>query len=137
MISPRRPRSVTRRVRRRGPRSRILLVRLSAVLVLLAAWDLVAAAEIWPSAILPGPAQVRHQLVSTSDPASGQGGYAGSTLVERLGVSLRRVGYGSAYGILIGVALGLAMGMIPVVRAITEPVVTFLRALSQRSITTS
>nr|WP_157233848.1 ABC transporter permease [Kibdelosporangium phytohabitans] len=106
-----------------------MLVRLAAVLVLLAVWEVLALAEIWPPAILPGPGQVWQQLLSTSDASNGQGGYAGSTLAERVGVSLRRVGYGSAYGILIGVVLGLAMGLIPVVRAVTEPAVTFLRAL--------
>jgi taurine transport system permease protein len=70
---------------------RALLVRVIAVVVLLAAWWLVALAKIWPPAILPGPGQVWNQLLSTSDAANGQGGYAGSTLVERLGVSLRRV----------------------------------------------
>jgi taurine transport system permease protein len=99
------------------------------VLVLLALWEILALAEVWPPVILPGPAQVWHQLLATSDSANGQRGYAGSTLVERLGVSLRRVGYGSAYGVLIGLALGLVMGLVPIVRAVTEPAVTFLRAL--------
>jgi taurine transport system permease protein len=110
-------------------RSRSLLVRVIAILVLFAIWWLAASARIWPPAILPGPGQVWHQLLSPSDSANGQGGYAGSTLVKRLGVSLRRVGYGCVYGIVIGVVLGLAMGLIPVVRAVTEPAVTFLRAL--------
>jgi taurine transport system permease protein len=115
--------------RRPARRSRSLLVRVTAVAVLLAVWWSVALAQVWPPAILPGPGQVWHQLLSTSDTANGQGGYAGSTLVERLAVSLRRVGYGCVYGILIGVGLGLAMGLVPVVRAVTEPAVTFLRAL--------
>ena len=121
--------AVTRRPVRRAPRTHSLLVRVLAVLVLFAAWQLLAMAKVWPPAILPGPGQVWQQLLSTSDAANGQGGYAGSTLVERLAVSLRRVGYGCAYGIVLGVALGLAMGLVPVVRAVTEPAVTFLRAL--------
>nr|WP_232327854.1 ABC transporter permease [Kibdelosporangium sp. MJ126-NF4] len=128
LAAPSRPPS-TRRAPRRASVSRALLVRLAAVAVLLAVWELVTLAEIWPPVILPGPGQVWQQLLSTSDAANGQGGYAGSTLAERLAVSLRRVGYGSAYGILIGVVLGLAMGLVPVIRAITEPAVTFLRAL--------
>ena len=120
---------VVRREARRAPRSRSLLVRVVAVVVLFVVWQLLALAQIWPPAILPGPGEVWQQLLSTSDAANGQGGYAGSTLVERLGVSLRRVGYGCAYGIVLGVVLGLAMGLIPVVRAVTEPAVTFLRAL--------
>lgn len=104
-------------------------MRSGAVLVLIAVWELLALAEIWPPVVLPGPGQVWHQLLATSDAANGQGGYAGSTLLERLGVSLRRVGYGSAYGVLLGVGLGLVMGLVPLVRAVTEPAVTFLRAL--------
>ncbi|RLK58587.1 ABC transporter permease [Actinokineospora cianjurensis] len=104
-------------------------VQFAAVAVLIAIWELLVLAEFWPPAVLPGPAQVWDQLLATSNASNGQGGYAGSTLVERLGVSLRRVGYGSAYGILLGVGLGLLMGLVPVIRAITEPFVTFLRAL--------
>ncbi|WNV88235.1 ABC transporter permease [Umezawaea sp. Da 62-37] len=116
----------------RAPRAiigRTVFVRLAAVVVLLGLWQLLAIAELWPPVILPGPGQVWAQLLNTSDAANGQGGYAGSTLLERLGVSLRRVGYGSAYGVLIGVALGLVMGLVPLVRTVTEPAVTFLRAL--------
>ena len=117
----------------RSPRStpwvRTALVRLAAVLVLLGVWQLLAIAGFWPPVILPGPIRVWDQLLITSDAANGQGGYAGSTLLERLGVSLRRVGYGSAYGTLIGVVLGLVMGLVPLIRAVTEPAVTFLRAL--------
>ncbi|MEO6083435.1 MAG: ABC transporter permease [Umezawaea sp.] len=104
-------------------------MRLAAVVVLLGLWQLLVLAEFWPPVVLPGPGQVWHQLLTTSDAANGQGGYTGSTLVERLGVSLRRVGYGSAYGILIGVVLGLVMGLVPLIRAVTEPAVAFLRAL--------
>ncbi|ANZ40472.1 ABC transporter permease [Lentzea guizhouensis] len=109
--------------------SRWLLVRLSAIAALFLVWQLVALAQIWPAAVLPSPGQVWRQLLSTSDFGNGQGGYAGSTLVERLGVSLRRVGYGCFYGVLLGLVLGLAMGLVPVVRAVTEPAVAFLRAL--------
>ncbi|GAA3032923.1 ABC transporter permease [Actinokineospora globicatena] len=106
-----------------------VLVRVAAVAVLLAIWELLVLAEFWPPAVLPGPAAVWDQLLATADAGNGQGGYAGSTVVERLGVSLRRVGYGSAYGVLLGVGLGLLMGLVPLIRAITEPFVTFLRAL--------
>ncbi|MFI9011550.1 ABC transporter permease [Actinosynnema sp. NPDC053489] len=106
-----------------------VLVRVAAVAVLLALWELLVLARFWPPAVLPGPGQVWDQLLAASDSGNGQGGYAGSTVVERLGVSLRRVGYGCAYGIVVGVGLGLLMGLVPLVRAVTEPFVTFLRAL--------
>jgi taurine transport system permease protein len=106
-----------------------VLVRVAAVLALLAIWQLLVLAGFWPPAVLPGPGQVWDQLLAASDAGNGQGGYAGSTVVERLGVSLRRVGYGVAYGVLVGIGLGLVMGLVPLVRAVAEPFVTFLRAL--------
>ncbi|CCH31294.1 ABC transporter permease [Actinosynnema sp. NPDC047251] len=109
--------------------TRAVLVRVAAVATLLAIWELLALAEFWPPAVLPGPGRVWEQLLAASDSGNGQGGYAGSTVVERLGVSLRRVGYGAGYGIVVGVLLGLAMGLVPLVRAVAEPFVTFLRAL--------
>lgn len=108
----------------RGP-----LLGLGAVVLLVLLWQLVTALRIWPEQILPAPGQVWQRLLSTSDPANGQNGYAGYLLLERLGVSLRRLAYGVGYGILIGVGLGLAMGLIPVVRVMLEPLVTFIRAL--------
>jgi taurine transport system permease protein len=108
----------------RGP-----LLGLGAVVLLVLLWQLVVALRIWPEQIVPAPAQVWSQLLSTSDPSNGQDGYAGYTLLERLAVSLRRLAYGVGYGILIGVVLGLAMGLTPAVRVVLEPLVTFVRAL--------
>lgn len=105
------------------------LLGLLAVVVLIVLWQVVASLRIWPEQIVPTPAQVWAQLLSTSDSANGQGGYAGSTLFERLQVSLRRLLYGAGYGILIGVGLGLLMGLVPLVRVTLEPLVTFVRAL--------
>ncbi|MBW4718604.1 ABC transporter permease [Saccharothrix obliqua] len=110
-------------------RTRPVLLRVAAVAVLSAIWQALVLAEFWPPVVLPGPAQVWDQLLAASDSGNGQGGYAGSTVAERLGVSLRRVGLGSAYGVLVGVVLGLVMGLAPLVRAVAEPFVTFLRAL--------
>ncbi|SHG72613.1 ABC transporter permease [Streptoalloteichus hindustanus] len=123
---------VTSRPRGSARRARVFTrpaLALLALLVLVGIWQLVALARIWPEQLLPTPGQVWHQLLVTSDSGNGQGGYGGSTLWERLGVSLRRVAYGSVYGIGIGVGLGLLMGLVPAVRATVEPLVTFLRAL--------
>jgi taurine transport system permease protein len=106
-----------------------VLVRAAAVVALIGIWELLVLARFWPPVVLPGPVQVWDQLIAASDAGNGQGGYAGSTVAERLAVSLRRVGYGSAYGVLVGVGLGLVMGLVPLVRAVAEPFVTFLRAL--------
>ncbi|WP_243788532.1 ABC transporter permease [Saccharopolyspora gloriosae] len=105
------------------------LLALGSVVLLILIWQLVAVLRIWPEQIVPAPAQVWAQLLSTSDPNNGQDGYAGYTLVERLAVSLRRLSYGVGYGVLIGIGLGLAMGLIPAVRVMLEPLVTFIRAL--------
>ncbi|MEU6130368.1 ABC transporter permease [Saccharopolyspora sp. NPDC047091] len=105
------------------------LLGLGAVVVLVLVWQLVAALRIWPEQIVPAPAQVWAQLLSTSDADNGQSGYAGYTLLERLAVSLRRLAYGVGYGVLIGIGLGLVMGLVRPVRVMLEPLVTFIRAL--------
>ncbi|WP_250003494.1 ABC transporter permease [Actinoplanes sp. M2I2] len=56
-------------------------------------------------------------------------GYSGHLLVEHLGVSLRRILIGSAIGVAGGLVLGVLMGVVPWLRVVTEPVVTFVRAL--------
>ncbi|MCA1189449.1 MULTISPECIES: ABC transporter permease [unclassified Saccharopolyspora] len=105
------------------------LLGLGAVVVLVLVWQLVAVLRIWPEQIVPAPAQVWAQLLSTSDAGNGQSGYAGYTLLERLAVSLRRLAYGVGYGVLIGIVLGLVMGLVRPVRVMLEPLVTFIRAL--------
>jgi taurine transport system permease protein len=104
--------------------ARAALLRLAAVAVLVGAWQIVAMARIWPPVFVPEPIAVWRQLIRTSTE-----GYSGYTLAEHLLTSLRRILYGCLYGIGGGIALGLLIGMVPTVRALLGPLVTFVRTL--------
>ncbi|MER7763646.1 ABC transporter permease [Streptomyces sp. NPDC097619] len=105
------------------------ILRAVALAVLLAAWQAVVAAEVWPRVLVPSPGEVWRQFVLTSGVHDGVRGYGGHLLVEHLGVSLGRIGTGSAYAVLVGVPLGLLIGTIRPLAVVLEPAVTFLRTL--------
>ena len=110
-----------------GRRRRVLL-RLLALAVLYGLWELTARVTRNPT-FIPSPAAVWHQLVQTSTTHDGIRGYSGHLLVEHLGVSLRRSLVGSAIGVAAGLVAGVVMGTVTWIRVVTEPVVTFVRAL--------
>jgi taurine transport system permease protein len=109
------------------PKRRVLL-RLVALVVLYALWEIAARTARNPT-FIPSPAAVWHQLIVTSSTHDGVRGYSGHLLIEHLGVSLRRILIGSAIGVAGGLVLGLVMGTVTWFRVVTEPVVTFVRAL--------
>ncbi|MCD0449029.1 hypothetical protein LO762_07470 [Actinocorallia sp. API 0066] len=110
--------------------SRGLALRAGGVLTLFALWWAVAAAGVWPEVFVPAPSSVWDALITTSTTQeNGQRGYAGHLLWEHLGVSLRRILLGSLYGIIGGVVVGLLIGLVPTVRALLGPLVTFVRTL--------
>ncbi|WP_232835598.1 ABC transporter permease [Actinocorallia populi] len=104
--------------------SRAFVLRAGGVLALLALWWAASAAGIWPEVFVPKPESVWSSLVETWTD-----GYAGHPLWEHLGVSLRRILLGSLYGVLGGVVAGLLIGLVPTVRALLGPLVTFVRTL--------
>ncbi|MBB5139758.1 taurine transport system permease protein [Thermocatellispora tengchongensis] len=99
-------------------------LRIGAVLFLLVVWQLVAAARIWPPVFVPEPAAVWEEFLNTTTT-----GFSDYTLQEHLLASLRRILLGCLYGITGGIALGLVIGMVPTVRALLGPFVTFVRTL--------
>ncbi|MDR7275158.1 ABC transporter permease [Catenuloplanes atrovinosus] len=107
----------------RPARRRHIALRLLAVAVLFALWEFTAWFMRNPT-FIPSPAAVWHQLIVTSTD-----GYSGHLLIEHLGVSLRRILIGSVIGVAAGLVLGVVMGTVGWVRVVTEPVVTFVRAL--------
>src|SRR3954454_9764240 len=111
-----------------GGRRRRIALRLVALLVLYALWEISARAMRNP-AFIPTPGAVWHQLILTSTTHDGVRGYSGHLLIEHLGVSLRRIAIGSFIGICGGLVLGVLMGTIGWLRVVAEPVVTFVRAL--------
>ncbi|MCA2185573.1 ABC transporter permease [Nonomuraea cavernae] len=104
-------------------------LRVGAVLLLAGIWWAVAAAHVWPEVFVPSPGSVWDQLFLTSSVRDGQRGYSGHLLHEHLLASLRRIGLGSLYGVAGGIALGLVIGLVPTVRALLGPLVTFVRTL--------
>ncbi|KUP97077.1 ABC transporter permease [Thermobifida cellulosilytica] len=91
---------------------------------LLLLWWAVARAEIWPPVILPPPQAVWEKAVATTTE-----GFSGHTLPEHLWASMRRILVGSGYGTLGGVLIGLLIGLVPAVRALLGPFISFVRTL--------
>ncbi|MFG2044588.1 ABC transporter permease [Dactylosporangium sp. NPDC048998] len=112
---------------RRATRGRWGL-RIVALVVLGVLWQVTATVMHNP-AFIPSPGAVWHRLVQTSTTHDGVRGYSGHLLIEHLGVSLRRILIGSAIGVAGGLIAGVVMGTVGWVRVVTEPVVTFVRAL--------
>ncbi|MEV4640047.1 ABC transporter permease [Actinoplanes sp. NPDC049548] len=112
----------------RASRRRRFVLRVVSLLVLYALWEVTARVTRNP-AFIPAPSAVWHQLVVTSTTHDGIRGYSGHLLVEHLGVSLRRILIGSVIGVAAGLVLGVVMGTVTWIRVVTEPVVTFVRAL--------
>ncbi|MEU9400402.1 ABC transporter permease [Streptomyces sp. NPDC048242] len=117
-----RARAVWSRVRR-------LALPVGSLLLFLVLWQAVAAAGAWSETLVPPPAKVWKAFVDVSTTHDGTRGYNGTTLVEHLGISLRRIAFGAGLGIVAGVVLGLLMGTVGPLRALFEPWITFLRTL--------
>lgn len=113
----------------RAARLRRVGLRVVAVAALLALWQLVVWLELWPPVLVPSPAAVWHALLETSGTHDGVRGYQGHTLIEHLGISLRRIVIGAGAGAAAGLATGVLMGTLPWVRVVLEPAVAFLRTL--------
>lgn len=104
--------------------ARSLGLRALAVGGFLLLWWAVARAEIWPPVILPPPHAVWEQAVATTTE-----GFSGSTLPEHLWASMRRILTGSGYGTAGGILLGLLIGLVPALRVMLGPLISFVRAL--------
>jgi taurine transport system permease protein len=111
-----------------GARGRRVLLRLISLAVLYALWEITARTTRNPT-FIPSPGAVWHQLIVTSTTHDGVRGYSGHTLIEHLGVSLRRILIGSVVGIAGGLLIGVVMGTVGWIRIVVEPAVTFVRAL--------
>ncbi|MFB7343980.1 ABC transporter permease [Streptomyces hydrogenans] len=120
---------IRRRAGRAGEALRWTALRLLALAVLLAAWQAVVAAGVWPRVLVPAPAEVWRALVRASTVHDGVRGVSGHLLVEHLAVSLRRIALGTGYAALVGVPLGLLIGVVRPLAVVLEPAVTFLRTL--------
>jgi taurine transport system permease protein len=112
--------------------ARTIGLRAAALGAFLAVWWAVTAAEIWTPVLVPPPSAVWDAFLSVAGirpDAAGRVGYGDYLLHEHLWASLRRIAVGAGLGTLAGIAIGLAIGVIPIVRIVLEPFVTFLRQL--------
>jgi taurine transport system permease protein len=115
--------------RRAWGRARRAALPFGSLVVFLALWELLAASGTWSETLVPPPAKVWDAFVDVSTTHDGMRGYNGTTLVEHLGISLRRISLGAGIGIAAGVVFGLLMGTVGWVRSLFEPWITFLRTL--------
>ncbi|MFI1660016.1 ABC transporter permease [Streptomyces sp. NPDC020472] len=104
-------------------------LRLLALVVLLAAWQAVVSAGVWPRVLVPSPGDVWQAFVRASTVHDGVRGISDHLLVEHLAVSLRRIAIGTGYAALVGIPLGLLIGVVKPLAVVLEPAVTFLRTL--------
>ncbi|WP_394814310.1 ABC transporter permease [Streptomyces dubilierae] len=102
---------------------------LGSLLLFVLLWQLLAASGTWSETLVPPPARVWDAFVDVSTIHDGIRGYNGTTLVEHLGISLRRIAFGAGIGVVAGVVFGLLMGTVGWVRSLFEPWITFLRTL--------
>ncbi|HEX3539419.1 MAG TPA: ABC transporter permease [Acidimicrobiales bacterium] len=99
---------------------RELWPKLAAVVLGLAAWELVAISGWKPSYLLPGPGTVLPQLARNlfgGNPVSGH-------LVKATSVTLRRALEGFALALILGTALGLAVAQSRILRAALGSLIT-------------
>ncbi|GAB4202525.1 MAG: ABC transporter permease [Roseiflexaceae bacterium] len=94
--------------------------RLAFYLVLLALWEGVARAGIWPDYLLPGPLAVLSALVS---------GIEKGLFLTGAFVSLRRIVIGYAISLVLGLVLGLLIGRIRILDETVGSLVLGLQAL--------
>lgn len=94
------------------------------LMVLLAAWWAVTAAELIEPLFLPPPSAVLEKawLLMTS-------GYMDSTLWQHLGASLQRIGLALFFAVLTGIPVGIAIGHNRIARGIFDPLIEFYRPI--------
>lgn len=110
-------------------RLRHIALPFGSLLLFLALWQLLAVSGTWSETLVPPPAKVWDAFIDVSTTHDGVRGYNGTTLIEHLGISLRRIALGAGIGIALGVLFGLFMGTVGWVRSLFEPWITFLRTL--------
>jgi NitT/TauT family transport system permease protein len=102
-------------------RSRLSALTLVAPIVLIAIWQLVGVAGVFPESLFPTPAAVARGLVA--ELASGR-------LVDDAIASVFRVAVGFLLAVALGIPSGLLLGHSSAARAACLPLVNFFRSLS-------
>ncbi len=80
-----------------------------------------------PSGLISDEALPTQTQVATAFKEVRADGFAGSSLVRHIGISLFRLTLGLGFGSMAGVALGLVTGAAPMARTIIDPIASFFR----------
>jgi taurine transport system permease protein len=110
-------------------RARSWALRLVALALAVGLWQLIAAAAVWPEAIVPRPTSVWERFVQSITVHDGVKGLSNAYLWEHLWASTWRLVQGVAWAVLIGVPLGLVLALVRPVRLVLGPFVDFVRSL--------
>jgi taurine transport system permease protein len=113
----------------RAPRWRDRALRVGAVAVVLALWQVVTVIGIWPTLIVPRPSAVWAKFVLSVTTHDGVRGIEGAYLWEHVAASGRRLVIGVLAAVGAGVPLGLLMATVRPARVVLEPFVDFVRSL--------
>lgn len=92
-------------------------------------WQLIYSAHFWSEVFVPSPASVAAKFLETTSLHDGVVGYEGFTLWQHLAITLQRIVLSSVTAIGIGVPLGFVIGLVPAIRHLLWPLVTFVRQL--------
>jgi taurine transport system permease protein len=106
-----------------------VLLGLAGLVLVFLGWQAAYNAHLWSEVFVPSPAAVWKQFWLSTTNHDGQVGYAGFTLWQHLWVSLQRILVSAAIAVCIGVPLGIAIGLVPALRYLIGPWITFLRQL--------
>jgi taurine transport system permease protein len=100
-----------------------------SILVVLTAWWLASALDVWSDLILPSPAKVWDAFVYSMSSHDGRPGYFEAYLWQHLWASVWRIVNGVFRAVIVGVPLGIAVALWRPLAALTEPWINFLRSL--------
>ncbi len=97
-----------------------LLLSMASPVVLLFVWEAACRASLIDARFFPAPSRILEALWLMLLPTAQ---FPTSELLAHLAISLQRIAVGFCIGAVPGVVLGILMGLLPVVRAIAQPLV--------------
>lgn len=107
-----------------------ILLPLSAIVAVLASWELAADAGLWRPIQLPAPSRI---LLSAWELIV-EGFPTGTLLAEHVGVTFGRIASGYVLALALAVACGLLIGSSRFLDRATAPIVTFCRSVATLSL---
>jgi taurine transport system permease protein len=100
-----------------------------SLVIVIGAWWLVSALDVWNDLVLPSPGKVWGAFVHSLTSHDGRPGYFEAYLWQHVWASVWRILNGVLRALVVGVPLGLAIAMWRPFALMVEPWVNFLRSL--------